>query len=68
MVNFILKVNFDGNKFWNKEYFLNNKRHREDGPAIEYVNGSKSYYYHGEYIDCSTDKEFKQLIKMKVFW
>jgi hypothetical protein len=25
-------------------YYLNNKLHREDGPAIEYANGNKSYY------------------------
>ena len=54
----------NGDKF----YYLNDKLHREDGPAIEYDNGNKEYYYHGEYMDCSTEKEFKQLIKMKAFW
>ena len=26
------------------EWYLNDKRHREDGPAIEWVNGSKQWY------------------------
>ena len=26
------------------EYYLNGKRHREDGPAVEYSNGRKEYY------------------------
>jgi hypothetical protein len=51
-----------------KAYYLNGKRHRENGPAIEYDSGYKDYYYHGKRINCSTDKEFKQLIKMKAFW
>jgi hypothetical protein len=27
-----------------KHYFLNDNRHREDGPAIEYANGDKEWY------------------------
>ena len=30
----------NGNNYW----YLNGKRHREDGPAIEYTNGYKSWY------------------------
>jgi len=26
------------------EWYLNGKRHREDGPAIEWVNGTKAWY------------------------
>ena len=29
-------------------YQLNGKRHREDGPAVEYANGDKEYYINGE--------------------
>ena len=32
-------------KFW----FLNNKLHREDGPAIEYVNGNKEWWLNGTF-------------------
>ena len=31
-----------------KEWFLNGKRHREDGPANEWADGSKSWYLNGE--------------------
>ena len=27
-----------------KEWFLNGKRHREDGPAVEHPNGTKEWY------------------------
>jgi hypothetical protein len=31
-----------------KHWFLNGKRHREDGPAIEYASGSKFWYLNGK--------------------
>jgi len=32
------------------EYRLSNgKLHRDDGPAIEYSDGGKEYYYHGKH-------------------
>jgi hypothetical protein len=31
-----------------KKYYLNDKYHREDGPAIEHASGDKSYYINGE--------------------
>ena len=31
----------------NKEWFLNGKRHREDGPAVERTNGTKEWYLDG---------------------
>ena len=34
----------NGDKFW----YLNGKRHREDGPAIEYSDGGKSWYLNGK--------------------
>ena len=32
-----------------KRWYLNDKLHREDGPAIEAANGSKSWYLNGKY-------------------
>jgi hypothetical protein len=53
-----------GEKYWYK----NGDLHREDGPAyIDYANVNKEYWYNGEKIFVSTDKEFKKYIKMKVF-
>ena len=39
-----LRVDANGSKEW----YLDGKRHREDGPAIEYVNGSKYWYLDGK--------------------
>ena len=33
-----------GNKFW----YLNGKRHRLDGPAVEYVGGGKQWWIHDQ--------------------
>ena len=39
------KINKDGTKEW----YLNNKLHREDGPALEYPTGTKRWYLNGKY-------------------
>ena len=39
-----VKVFNDGYKNW----YLNGKLHREDGPAIEYTNGDKHWYLNGK--------------------
>jgi len=54
----------DGAKYW----FLNDKRHRIDGPAIEDANGDKYWYLNGEQLNCKTQKEFEQLMRLKSFW
>ena len=40
----MLEIDEDGNRFW-----LNEKgfKHREDGPACEYANGTKIWYVNG---------------------
>ena len=38
------------------EWFLNNKRHREDGPAYEYSNGNKQWWLNGK--QYYTEEEF----------
>jgi len=57
------------------EYRLNGKLHREDGPAVEYVDGSKEWWFNGklhredgpavEYVDGSKEWWFngKQFTK-----
>ena len=35
-----LTIDNDGTKHW----YINGKRHREDGPAIEYSSGTKFWY------------------------
>lgn len=51
-----------------KEWFLDGVLHREDGPAAEFSSGDKFWYYHGEYINCSSQEEFERIIKLKAFW
>ncbi len=31
-----------------KRWFFNDRLHREDGPAVEWANGSKSWWMHGK--------------------
>jgi hypothetical protein len=35
-------------EFGSKFYYLNDKFHREDGPAIEYTSGTKKWYINGK--------------------
>jgi len=44
MLEYTVTENKFGTKFWN----LNGKLHREDGPAIEYTDGSTEWYVNGE--------------------
>jgi hypothetical protein len=44
VITYTVKVNDYGTKFW----YLNDKRHREDGPAVECANGSKFWYLNGK--------------------
>ena len=39
-ITYKVRVHDDGDKYW----FLNGKRHREDGPAIEYCGGTKHWW------------------------
>ena len=54
----------NGTKCW----YLNDQFHREDGPAIECANGDKFWYIRDKEINCKTNEEFLQLMKMKAFW
>ena len=44
MIESNVKVKEDGTKEW----YLNGKLHREDGPAIEYADGYKAWYLNGK--------------------
>ena len=44
MIEYTVNVSEDGNKEW----YLNGKLHRVNGPAIEYTSGTKSWYLNGE--------------------
>ena len=44
MIEYTVKVYDDGTKWW----YLDGKRHRTDGPAIEYSDGTKWWYLDGK--------------------
>ena len=44
MIEYTVKVLDNGVKFW----FHAGKRHREDGPAIEWGGGAESWYLNGD--------------------
>ena len=52
MIEYTVRVYDNGDKWW----YLNGKRHREDGPAFEGADGSKYWYLNGEQL---TEAEFK---------
>jgi hypothetical protein len=43
MIEYNVKVYDDGDKEW----YLNGKLHREDGPAVKYSDGTKGWYLNG---------------------
>ena len=43
-----IKIDKDGDKFYYKDKQMT-IRHREDGPAVEYATGYKSWYINGQY-------------------
>lgn len=54
MIEYIVKV-YDEYTEW----FLNGKRHREDGPAVEWVNGDQEWFLNGiKY----SEKEFQKAL------
>ena len=55
MIEYQVKVYYD-----RTEWRLNGNFHREDGPAIEYANGHKSWYLNGQFL---TEEEFNNRIK-----
>lgn len=45
----------------NKKWWLNNKLHRVNGPAIEWSDGVGIYYLYGK---CYNNREYKEEIEM----
>ena len=42
-------------------WFLNNLLHREDGPAIEWADGSREWYWRGKELDVNSQEEFEKM-------
>ncbi len=58
-------INYFGNYHW----YLNGKKHRDDGPALIYFDGSKVYYFNDFY---SSQEEWFEFLtprqKEKAIW
>jgi len=44
-----MKYNIRINKYGTKFYYINDLLHREDGPAVEFIDGEKRWYKNGEH-------------------
>jgi hypothetical protein len=53
-----------GNKYW----MCRGSIHREDGPAVVREDGHRSWWYHGEKLNCDSQEQFERLLKLKAFW
>jgi hypothetical protein len=60
-----LSIFSTGNKYWFDEKY---EYHREDGPAVECPNGFNEFWFHNKKLDCKSQEEFEQLLKLKAFW
>jgi hypothetical protein len=54
----------NGDKVW----YLNGQLHRENGPAVEFASGHKEWWINYKLLPCKTQKQFEQLMRLKVFW
>lgn len=57
---YVVSIKENGDKYW----YLNDKLHREVGPAIELANGSKAWYLEGNKVKCSSQQEFDNHVKI----
>jgi hypothetical protein len=53
----------NGDKGW----YVNGELHRMDGPAAEFIDGRKWWYYHDKKVDCKSQREFEQLVRLRAF-
>ena len=50
-----------------KQWYLNNQRHREDGPAVEYCDGGESWYVNGK-LHCENGPAVIRTNGVKEWW
>ena len=58
IIDHFIEIKID--EYGTKRWYLNGKRHREDGPAIEYSDGRKLWYLNGKQI---SEYEFNKIEK-----
>jgi len=55
MITYKINVYDDGSKAW----YLNEKLDRRDGPAVEYADGTKQWWFCGEHL---TEEQWKKKV------
>lgn len=58
-------VEYDNGTF---AWYYKGRRHRLDGPALKMFTGVEYWFVNGKRIDCKTQREFDQLMKLQAFW
>ena len=58
------EIDINGTVRW---YNRDGQQHREDGPAVEYSSGSKSWYSHG-LLHCSDGPAYEHVHGTKEWW
>lgn len=58
----ICKIDVFGNKRWH----LNGELHREDGPAIEFADGTISWYLNGVFIANQKPENWDELVAFSI--
>ena len=53
-----------GARFW----YRHGKHHNDSGPAIIYSNGYKTWWLNDQLLECRTQEEFEQYMRLKAFW
>ncbi len=50
-------------------FYFNDKNqpHREDGPASEFADGYKEWFWHGEWVRVKSQEQFERWKKLQVF-
>lgn len=51
-----------------KEWYQNGRLHRIDGPAIEYADGRKEYWFQGRKLTVKTVMIKKLILKVLAYW
>ena len=58
------KPKMETGRIGNRQWYLNDKFHREDGPAVENADGSRAWFFNGKRFYISSLEEFTTEIRL----
>ena len=50
-----------------RSWYIDGSLHRIDGPAVDWID-FKCWVVNGKQLECSSQKEFESLMKLRAFW